>query len=63
MKQGLRFTLYFVSLMWLLVAIGLIAMHCGQPDAINMVVGVFPPALVGTVAFIIEYRCERGDHD
>lgn len=63
MKKGLRYTLYFVSLLWLLVIVGFVGRYCGEPDAHYLVVGLGPAATVGTIAFIIEYRCERGDHD
>lgn len=64
MSLGLRLSMYFVALMWLLVAIGIIAIgYCGEPHAINMVVGIAPPALVGTIAVLVEWRVTRGDND
>lgn len=62
MSFGLRISLYVVAFLWLLVAVGVIAMSwCGEPQAVNMVVAFGPVATVGTVAVFIEWRVGQGD--
>jgi len=57
MSFGLRLSLYFTLLCWALVSTSVYAMAwCGQHDAINVVVGIGPVALVGTVSTYIQWK-------
>ena len=59
MSNGLRLSLIFTVGCWLVVLGASIALLCGEPAAVNVVVGVLPAGLVGTVATFIESRSER----
>lgn len=59
MSSGLRLSLIFTVLCWLAVIVGMIAVPCGQPTGMYLVLGVGPAGLVGSMASYIEWRSER----
>lgn len=60
--KSLRYTTYLVALLWSLVVFGIFAYgYCGEPTAIYLVVGFTPPAVVGTIALLVEWRVLRGE--
>jgi len=59
MSYGLRLSLIFTAVCWLVVIGGVIALPCGEPAGVYLVLGVGPAALVGAIATFIEWRSER----
>lgn len=59
MSYGLRLSLIFTITCWLVVIGAALAVLFGEPAAVNLVVGVLPAGIVGSVATIIESRSER----
>ena len=63
MSYGLRLSLIFTVVCWLVALGALVAWVCGEPAALNLVAGVAPAGLVGAVASLIEWRSEREHRD
>lgn len=57
MSYGLRLSMGFTALCWLAVFLGVFVMAwCGRADGINLVLGVGPAALVGSIASYVEWK-------
>lgn len=62
MTYGLRLSVIFTVTCWLAVLFGVFVMAwCGRRDGINLVLGVGPAALVGSIASYVEWKSWR-DH-
>lgn len=62
MTYGLRLSVFFTAACWLAVLLGVFVMAwCGRRDGINLVLGVGPAALVGSIASYVEWKSWR-DH-